>query len=356
MRITEKSRSLQSVSKHISLRSVLILMSVLVLGGASGCTPTPEPTGPDNIRVALNQNFPDPSIIGTTEIDPITSRPQRVWYAFATEGAGRHIQRARSTDLLNWELLSDALPLLPSWADPRLIWAPSVIAAGSEFRLYYSIINATNGEHCISVARSTTAAGPYVDTSIGPVVCTPPGEGSIDPSPFLDSDGTPWLVWSTEGNISGKRVILSGQLDPTGKYILAGTEGTIFTGTSNWERNIVEAPHFIRANGTLWLFYAGNDWNSSKYGIGVAECDTPRGPCTRTFDLPLLTSRNPLKGPGGAHLVVEPSGETFLAFHGWNGTVGYANGGRRVMALLTLYFEDGEPKLSGAPSAVVVPS
>ena len=252
-------------------------------------------------------------------------------------------------------LLGDALATPPSWADPRLTWAPSVIRVGGEFRLYYSIIRASNGEHCISVARAASPAGPFVDLSSGPVACTPAGEGSIDPSPYVDGAGVPWLVWSTEGNVSRSRVILAGRLDPTGTYVLPGTEATILSATNNWETKIIEAPHFIAANGTLWLFYSGGDWKSSKYSIGVAQCDTPTGPCERTFDLPLLQTRNAMKGPGGPHLVVDENGDTFLAFHAWNGTIGYPAGGRRVMYLLSVYFEDGVPKLSGSPSAAPVP-
>ncbi|MGB2756695.1 MAG: glycoside hydrolase family 43 protein [Acidimicrobiia bacterium] len=329
----------------------LCMISAMIVGA---CTPTPVRTGPDFVSPALDQNFPDPSILATYETNPVTGVASKVWYAFATEGAGARIQMARSTDLLHWNLAGEALPIPPAWADPRLTWAPSVIAAGGEFRLYYSIINASNGEHCVSVARSATLKGPFVDTSAGPVACTPPGEGSIDPSPYVDGAGTPWLVWSTEGNVSRSRVILGGRLDPTGTYVLPGTEATILTGSTNWESKIIEAPHFIQAYGKLWLFYSGGDWKSSKYSIGVAQCDSPRGPCTRSFDLPLLQTRGAMKGPGGPHLVVDANGDTFLAFHAWSGTIGYSAGGRRSMYLLTVYFEDGEPKLGGSPSAVPV--
>ncbi len=339
----------QQSSSRLRLGIVALLIAV------PACAPTPVRTGPDTVRVAFDQNFPDPSIIGANAIDPATGTMKRTWYAFSTESGGQRIPSAKSTDLLNWTPTGDALLAPPTWADPRLTWAPSIIFSGAEYRLYYSIIASINGEHCVSVARSATPTGPFVDTSTGPVVCTPPGEGSIDPSPFVESDGSTWLVWSTEGNITRNRLILSGKLDPTGTYLLPGTEGTIFQGATNWESKIAEGPHFVRANGGLWLFYSGNDWKSTKYGVGVARCDTPRGPCTRYFDLPLLQTRNAMKGPGGPHLVVEPSGETFLAFHAWNGTVGYQNGGHRAMYLLTVYFEDGEPKLAGAPSAVPVP-
>lgn len=339
-------------SRHTPLRVLGLIVGLL---GAS-CALTPARTGPEFVSPALDANFPDPSIVSTYETDPLTHLPTKVWYAYGTEGAGSHIQMARSTDLLRWTVIGDALPTPPSWADPRLTWAPSVIRFGAEYRMYYAIIQASNGEHCISVARSTNAAGPFLDASGGPVACTPPGEGSIDPSPYVDGAGVPWLVWSTEGNISRRRVILGGRLDNTGTYVLPGTEATIMTATDNWESNIIEGPHFIRAGGKLWLFYSGGDWKSTKYSIGVAQCDTPTGPCTRSFDLPLLQTRNAMKGPGGPHLVVDQNGDTFLAFHAWNGTIGYSAGGRRVMYLLTVYFEDGIPKLSGPPSAAAVPT
>jgi beta-xylosidase len=72
-------------------------------------------------RPALAEDFPDPSIVQAGDI----------WYAFATQGNGVHVQVATSTDFDNWSRLKgqDALPNLPSWVDSKdpSIWAPNII-------------------------------------------------------------------------------------------------------------------------------------------------------------------------------------------------------------------------------------
>src|SRR5437762_2964111 len=74
-------------------------------------------------RWGIGIDFPDPSIT----FDPQTSH----WFTFATQGNGKNIQAARSTDLHGeWVLLDDVdLLLVPGgWVDATRpdIWAPDV--------------------------------------------------------------------------------------------------------------------------------------------------------------------------------------------------------------------------------------
>ena len=50
-------------------------------------------------------DFPDPHV---TEVDG-------TYYAYATNASGKNVQMARSTDLISWEYLTDAMPSLASW-------------------------------------------------------------------------------------------------------------------------------------------------------------------------------------------------------------------------------------------------
>ena len=49
-----------------------------------------------------------------------------------------------------------------------------------------------------------------------------------------------------------------------------------------WEGTIVEAPDMVAAWGTYWLIFSGNWYDSPAYGIGVAACQSPLGPCADT--------------------------------------------------------------------------
>jgi len=64
------------------------------------------------------ENFPDPALI---EVDG-------VWYAFATNGLGKVVPMASSSDFNSWSILgSDALPTVGAWSNGANVWAPDVI-------------------------------------------------------------------------------------------------------------------------------------------------------------------------------------------------------------------------------------
>src|SRR5213082_2418195 len=86
-----------------------------------------------------NHDFPDPFVlqVGGT------------YYAYATN-RGLNVPTIRSTDLVHWTSVGDALPHLPSWAGPDHTWAPSVIAAAGKYVLYYTVHDNVTGLQCIS--------------------------------------------------------------------------------------------------------------------------------------------------------------------------------------------------------------
>src|SRR5687768_9800675 len=124
----------------------------------------------------IDQNFPDPAIL---EVGG-------VFYAFATNTGGQNIPAARSTDLIDWSMLPDAMPALASWVAPvrNQVWAPETIAIGSEYRMYYTARERASNRQCIGVARSAHPEGPYRDTSAQPLVCPDGYQRAIDPHPY----------------------------------------------------------------------------------------------------------------------------------------------------------------------------
>src|SRR2546423_8625830 len=109
------------------------------------------------------------------------------------------MQVITSTDLAHWTILDDGLPRLPAWALPGSTWAPAVIWLGRVYVAYYTVRDAATWHQCISVAVALAPGGPFVDTSAAPLVCQHDRGGSIDPRPFVDRRGRPWLLWKSEG-------------------------------------------------------------------------------------------------------------------------------------------------------------
>ena len=61
----------------------------------------------------------------------------------------------------------------------------------------------------------------------------------------------------------------------------------------DWEGHLIEGPWVTRQQGRYWLFYAGNDFSTPAYGIGVAVADHPLGPYVKQAE-PLLQSTREL--------------------------------------------------------------
>ena len=125
------------------------------------------------------------------------------YYAYSTEHLTyerlAYIQVARSKDLVDWELLPDAMPEKPEWADTtRDFWAPGVIEAEGRYYMYFSGIHDERESMCLGVATSGSPGGPFVPEE-DPLRC---GDGfvNIDPMPFDDPQtGKSLLYWGSDG-------------------------------------------------------------------------------------------------------------------------------------------------------------
>jgi len=99
----------------------------------------------------------------------------------------------------------------------------------------------------------------------------------------------------------------------------------------DWEGHLVEGPWVTRQQGRYWMFYAGNDFGTPAYGIGVAVADHPFGPYVKQAE-PLLRSSRSWWAPGHASVAAGVDGAPQLFFHAFfPGTGGY----NEFRALLT---------------------
>jgi hypothetical protein len=257
-------------------------------------------------------NFPDPSVLTVGD----------QYYAFATNSAAGNVQVIQSADLNHWVTLGDALPHLAIWAQPNNIWAPSAVRIGTSYALYYSADFAATQEECISVAIATQPQGPYVDSTTWPIECQLDLGGSLDPSAFVDANGTPYLTWKS-GTGTQPSTLWSQQLKPDGTGLVPGPPASLLTPTQPWQGGIVEGPNMLVSGGQYRLLYSANSWRTSAYAIGVADCTGPSGPCADVGQ-PLLTSQSRFSGPGGPATFTDTKGSLWLAFHGWQpGAIGY---------------------------------
>jgi len=311
--------------------SLLASLVGAIPAGAYAGAPWFEPSKP------YNQNFPDPSVL----------RVGSTYYAYGTSTGGAYLPVMTSTDLATWvarpaydpgaplnrdRYFNDALPYPARWGVDRPgvsgrmtkeVWSPGVERIGGRYVAFYTVRVelGSPGRFCISVATSSSPLGPFVDDSTGPLVCDSDPAGSIDPQPFVDADGTPYLLWKSEG-IPGRAPtkIWSRRLTPEGTSFAPGSSPAILLqATESWEAGVIENPSMLRSGGALVLFYSANHHTSAAYATGYATCAGPLGPCTkRTTGGPLLGSHGARLGPGGPSAFSDTSGSPWLAFHWWN--------------------------------------
>jgi beta-xylosidase len=293
---------------------------------------------------AYGGDFPDPSVLVANG----------TYWAYSTGSAGLNLQVLSSPDMKSWTAPPDPdpQPTLPTWASSGLTWAPDVIQIGSTYVMYNTVRDTAQGMQCISVATSSTPAGPFVDQSPGgPLICQTSHGGSIDPSPFLDTaSGTLYLVWKSDDNSIGQTTHLWGQaLAPGGLALSPGSSATLLLSQSaSWQAPAIEGPTLVRNGSTYYLFYGANSWNSASSGIGYATSRTVLGPYSNhsTFGRWLGSTGN-ATGPQGPMVFTDRTGATRMAFAAWDGPVGYQNGGVRALWIGTLRFEwFGSPTLS----------
>lgn len=222
------------------------------------------------------------------------------WRAFCT---GRGVRSLSSPDLVNWTAgpsLFDA-DSRPAWIEQVVsqfrghYWAPDVVKAGDEYRLYYSA--STFGKQTsgigLAVSRSLDPeSDDYAWVDRGVVVTSDPEQpyNAIDPSVLIDDDGRHWMAFGSYWK--GLYLV---ELDPETGLALPDAEKTRLA----WAE-MIEAPTLIKRGGVYYLFVnhglccRGVD---STYEILVGRSDSVTGPYVDREGKPLLE--------GGGLLVLE---------------------------------------------------
>jgi len=256
-------------------------------------------------------------VYGNNFADPQVVAVDNLYYAFATNGVLGNVQTLKSLDLVSWDEVGDALPVVPSWTTPGRVWAPEVaVHAADRYVMYYTSADTASGRQAVGLAVASKPEGAYVDKSPSPLINQVDEGGSIDASPFQDSTGKRWLYWKNDGNAIGVDTwIYVSELFADG-LTLTGPTHRLIKQTLPWEGNLVEGPYMVERNGKFHLFYSANAYDKAAYAVGHALCATPIGPCTKSGDRILVSSRD-AAGPGHT-MVLDKDNRGWFVYHAWN--------------------------------------
>jgi beta-xylosidase len=231
---------------------------------------------------------------------------------------GRLFQTLTSEDLITWTDAGGALVPLLDAVPGTEYWAPEVVAVDGGYWMYYSAGIGDKGHHL----RVATAAD-----------LTPDLPFAIDPSPFLDSDGSWWLYFATDqlgSDRPGTVLAVARMITMTS----LGEHRILLTATADWQRyqasramygrvldwHTLEGPQVIRHDGGYWMCFSAGNWHDAGYGVGLATAAHPQGPWQQLGDGAafLNSAGTGLIGPGHNSLFTDHGGVVHTAFHAWD--------------------------------------
>ncbi|HEX4902624.1 MAG TPA: cell wall-binding repeat-containing protein, partial [Acidimicrobiales bacterium] len=215
---------------------------------------------------------------------------------------------------------STALPSAPGWQVPDTQWAPAVYRYAGKYVMFYAAQRQGVGEWCLSVAVADAPEGPFHDRTggTGPIVCQDHLGGTIDPHPFVDADGTPWLYFKNNDGIgdsdgtSADELAVSSvwavKLSADGTWPISGHHHVMAKDSQRhpWQTT-VDNPQMVLRGGVHYLFHTGGDYiGNDSYAVGYARCSGPLGPCYTEGKI--LQSYGDVAGPGGGTVLRDAAG------------------------------------------------
>lgn len=312
--------------------------------------PAPAPTGP-----TVNVSFANVAVH-----DPSVLRVNGTWYVF-----GSHLAAAKSSDLLNWQLVASGVdnnnPLFTNvlttlaptfaWSQVNGLWAADVAQLpDGRFAHYFNSCKGDSPRSAMGIAYAASVEGPYTQPQIflksgmwdeisedgKTVYDARVHPNAVDPQAFKDQAGAWWLLY---GSYSGGLFILA--LDPAtglpqpgqgyGQHLVGGNHARIEGGY------ILYSP--LSQYYYLFMSFGGLDANGA-YHLRVARSRNPNGPFVDGQGRDMRQCKSDPTKPLFDDASIAPYGQKLLGNHqfalaaGETGTaLGYVSPGHNSAAI-----------------------
>lgn len=270
-----------------------------------------------------------------------------------------------SEDLIHWDNNHWAYQRpINSWSTDSY-WAPEIVYYRGLYYMFYTA-RQQNGRLTISVAVSEQAEGPYKDVQNTPVFDL--GYAIIDGSVFIDDDDTPYFYYVkdvSENWFGQQRVSVVYGVELNEDLLsFKGEPVELLRPDQAWENPYDEwtwneGPITMKHDGTYYLAYSANYFESPAYSVGYATSENPLGPFVKAEENPILTAGTlqGISGSGHHSYINSPDhSELFAVYH--THTIPQNPTGNRQVAMDRVSFkDDGSMHIAGPTmSWIPVPS
>ena len=268
--------------------------------------------------------------------DPYVYQEGKMYYLYGTS-APDGFRVYTSKDLVNWRYRGHALKTSKATWPVSAFWAPEVYKKGNEYFMFYcarGLNKKANGHTMrICVAKSKSPLGPFKDIKSPAFVLD---KAVIDPTVFIDDDGTAYLFYTLDCSENKISEIYVGKLKNNwtefdGKPVKCFGPSQLWEG-GTWN----EAPFVIKHGKYYYAMYSANYFASPNYSIGYAVSTNIFGPWKKYKNNPVLKLTDKVSGPGHHCVVKSPDGKEFLVVYHTQQTRG---SGARQVAIDRLVFE-----------------
>jgi len=294
------------------------------------------------------QIIPRPEMMHLSEIrvrDPFILADQisKTYYLYAqcgnrrnNDSVGLGVEVYRSKNLVNWSApeLAFERPSSNFWGGVD-IWAPEVHKFGDSYFMFVTFPGRKGGRGT-QIMRASHPEGPFMIA--GETANTPPEQQCLDGTPWVDPDGTRWLVYCHEWTQVKNGAVRAVRM--TDDWTARQGESILLFRASEapWVRPyragggefVTDGPFLHRTQGGKLLMIWSSFRKGGDYAVGVAESESGavKGPWRHSEDV--------LYGEDGGHGMIlrDFSGNLLLVLH-------KPNGGNRERAQLLKLKEEG---------------
>lgn len=240
-----------------------------------------------------------------------------------------------STDMVNWTFRGVPLSTETfAWARKGdNAWASQAVERDGRWYWYICAEDLSHpGMHAIGVAVAPSPEGPYVDGAGAPLATGT--LGFIDPSVFIDDDGSAWLFWGNNGlwyaplapdmvSLAGEVREVPGLNDPAA-FGPMRLKRDYATNTMKEKTNYEEGPWVFRRGDYYYIVYAAGGVPEHMAYSRARDINGPWTYCGRIMD----------EAPGSFTIhggSIEVGGRNFMFTH--NGMAPNGGGFRRVTVI-----------------------